>query len=109
MHQVIAANNSLESGAPGGYRGPTAGYMPSILCYERSGPDTWREHFCLVNPAAGMEDDPEVASDVAHRHLEAAFARGGDGSVEDFAMSLKDAGYVRMTDFGSAVSAADSK
>jgi hypothetical protein len=46
-----------------------------------------------------MEDDPEVASAVAHKHLEAAFARGGDGSVENFAMSLKDAGYVRMSDF----------
>ena len=73
--------------------------MPSILCYERSAPDAWREHFCLVNPDAGMEDDPEAASAVAHKHLEAAFARGGGGSVEDFALSLKDAGYVRMSDF----------
>jgi len=88
---------------PGSYGGPMAGYMPSILCYERSGPDAWREHFCLVNPDAGMEDDPEAASDVAHKHLEAAFAGGGDGSVEDFAMSLKDAGYVRMSDFRRAV------
>lgn len=40
---------------------------------------------------------------MAHRHLEAAFARGGNGSVEDFAMSLKDAGYVSMPDFRSAV------
>jgi len=87
---------------PGSYGGPMAGYMPSILCYERSGPDVWREYFCLLNPDAGMEDDPEAASAVAHKHLEAAFARGGDGSVENFAMSLKDAGYVRMSDFRRA-------
>jgi hypothetical protein len=47
----------------------------------------------------GMEDDPEAASAVAHKHLEAAFAQGGDDSVENFAMSLKDTGYVRMSDF----------
>jgi hypothetical protein len=89
---------------PGSYGGPMAGYMPSILCYERSEPDAWREYFCLVNPDAGMEDDPEAASAVAHKHLEVAFARGGDGSVENFAMSLKDAGYVRMSDFRKAES-----
>ena len=88
---------------PGSYGGPMAGYMPSILCYERSGTtDAWREYFCLVNPDAGMQDDPEAASAVAHKHLEAAFARGGDGSAEDFAMFLKDAGYVRMSDFRRA-------
>jgi hypothetical protein len=86
---------------PGSYGGPMAGYMPSILCYERSEPDSWREHFFLVNPSAGMED-PEAPSSVAYKHLEAAFARGGDGSVENFAMSLKDAGYVRMSDFHRA-------
>jgi SWIM/SEC-C metal-binding protein len=87
---------------PGSYGGPMAGYMPSILCYERSGPDAWREHFCLVNPDAGMEDDPEDASAIAHEHLEAAFARGGRGSIEDFATSLKDVGYVMMSDFQRA-------
>jgi hypothetical protein len=52
-----------------------------------------------------MEGDPEAASAVALKHLEAAFARGGDGSVEEFAMSLKDAGYVRMSDFRRALGA----
>lgn len=88
---------------PGSYGGPTLGYMPSILCYERSGPDGWREYFCLVNPDAGMDDDPDAAAAIAHRHLETAFASGGDGGVEDFAMSLKDAGYVEMSDFRRAV------
>ena len=64
--------------------------------YERApgGSSAWREYFCLVNPDAGMEDDPEAASAVTHKHLEAAFAQSGDDSVENFAMSLKDAGYV---------------
>ncbi|MGH8239592.1 MAG: SEC-C metal-binding domain-containing protein, partial [Steroidobacteraceae bacterium] len=87
---------------PGSYGGSMAGYLPSILCYERSGPDAWREHFCLVKPDAGMADDPEAACDLAHRHLEVAFARGGSGSVEDFAMSLKGAGYIRISDFRTA-------
>jgi hypothetical protein len=50
-----------------------------------------------------MENDPEAASAVAHQHLEAAFVRGGGGGVENFAMSLKDAGYVRMSNFRRAV------
>lgn len=84
-----------------------AGYMPSILCYERtccehSRADAWREHSCLVSPDAGMQDDPEAASAIAQEHFEAVLARGGDGSVEDFAMSLKDAGYVRLSDFSMA-------
>jgi hypothetical protein len=87
---------------PGSYGGPAAGYMPSILCYERSGPDAWREHFCLVNPDAGLKADPETASAIAHKHLETAFARAGGGG-EQFAMSLKDAGYVRASDFRMAV------
>jgi len=88
---------------PGSYGGPMAGYMPSILCYERAGPDAWQEHFCLVNPNAGMKDDPEAASAIAHTHLEAAFGHGGDGSVEDFAKCLKDAGYPRVSDFHMAL------
>ncbi len=57
---------------PGSYGGPVAGYMPSILCYERSEPDSWREHFCLVNPDESMRDDPEATAAIAQRHLEAA-------------------------------------
>jgi hypothetical protein len=82
----------------GSYRGPGVGYMPSILCFERSGLDTWREHFCLVNPE-GMVDDPEAASAIADKHLETAFAVAG----EDFAMSLKGAGYAGVSDFNMAV------
>jgi hypothetical protein len=85
----------------GSYGGPGVGYMPSILCFERSGLDTWREHFCLVNPE-GMVEDPEAASAIADKHLEAAFAGAGD-AVEDFATSLKGAGYVGVSDFNMAV------
>lgn len=92
---------------PGSYGGPGAAYMPSILCYERSGPDSWREHFCLVNPDESMQDDPEAASAIAQRHLEAAFAHGGEGSVEDFATSLQTSGYVRVSDFRMASAEAD--
>lgn len=63
----------------GSYGGPGAGYMPSILCFERSGLDAWREHFCLVNPE-GIVDDPEAASSIADKHLETAFAGAGDAS-----------------------------
>ncbi len=84
---------------PGSYGGPGAGYMPSILCYERYGPDAWQEHFCLVNPEPDMQDDPDAAAAIAHSHLEAAFAcRGAEG----FAVSLKEAGYVRLSDYRQA-------
>jgi len=56
-----------------------------------------------VNPDEGMEDDPEAASAIAGKHLEVAFARGGDGSVDDFALSLKHAGYVKVSDFRIAM------
>jgi len=56
-----------------------------------------------VNPNAGMKDDPGAASAIAHTHLEAAFGYGGDGSIEDFAMCLKDAAYVRVSDFHMAL------
>jgi SWIM/SEC-C metal-binding protein len=87
---------------PGSYGGPAVGYMPSILCYERSGPDAWREHLCLVNPDAGLKDGSEAATAIAHKHLETAFARAG-GGAEEFAMSLKDTGYVGVSDFRMAV------
>ncbi len=87
---------------PGSYGGPGAGHMPSILCYERYGADAWREHFCLVNANADTQDDPDAAAAIAHTHLEAAFACGGDGSVEAFAGSLKEAGYVSLIDYRRA-------
>lgn len=87
---------------PGSYGGPGAGYMPSILCYERAESDAWREYFCLVSPDAGMQDDPDTAADIADAHLQAAFASVGDGSVERFALALKEAGYIGLSDFRRA-------
>jgi hypothetical protein len=49
-----------------------------------------------------MVDDPEAASAIADKHLEVAFAVAG-GAVEDFAMSLKGAGHVGVSDFNVAV------
>lgn len=43
--------------------------------------------------------NPEVAADLAHRHLEQAFTHGDGGNVEYFAMALKKVGYVRLADF----------
>jgi len=87
---------------PGSYGAPADGYMPSVLCYERAESDAWQDYFCLVNPSAGMHAYPDAAADVAHAHLEAAFACVGDGSVERFAMSLNEAGYVKLSDFRRA-------
>lgn len=87
---------------PGSYGAPADGYMPSILCYERAESDAWQEYFCLVNPRAGMQDYPDAAADLADAHLEAAYASIGEGSVERFAMSLNEVGYVRLSDFRRA-------
>src|SRR5260370_22199245 len=61
---------------PGSYGGPVAGYMPSILCYERSGPDVWRGDFFLVEPGAGMEGAPSGVSHVPPQQLGPALSRG---------------------------------
>jgi hypothetical protein len=45
---------------------------------------------------------PRPHPPIADKHLEVAFAVAGD-AVEDFAMSLKGAGYVGVSDFNMAV------
>ena len=82
----------------GSYGGPS-GYMPSILCYKETGPDSWVEHFCLVKPDA-IFDDEDIASQTAEKHLaEARALMDAGGSIQDFALSLRHQGYKNISDF----------
>jgi hypothetical protein len=84
---------------PGSYGGPGRSYAPSILCYEKIAPDSWTEHFCLVNPNAAFEDD-DKALDLAKQHLAAAFSLlSGGGAPGDVALYLRREGYKRIDDF----------
>ena len=75
------------------------GYMPSILCYKQLGADACAEHFCLVKPDSILMDE-DAATAIAEKHLSAAHAlRADGGSVQDFALSLRHAGYKNVTDF----------
>lgn len=82
----------------GSYGGP-GGYMPSILCYQETGPDSWVEHFCLVKPDA-IFDQEDSASEAAAKHLaEARAVMDAGGSIQDFALSLRHEGYKSVSDF----------
>ena len=83
----------------GSYGVPGHGYMPSILCYKQLGADAWAEHFCLVKPDSILTDE-DTATAIAEKHLSVAYAlRADEGSVQDFALSLKHAGYKNVSDF----------
>ena len=85
-----------ESGSYGG-RG---GYLPSILGYKETGPDSWVEHLCLVKPDA-IFDEEASASEMAERHLAAARTIvDSGGSPQEFALSLRHEGYKSVNDFG---------
>jgi len=76
--------------------------MPSTICHEQIAPGEWREHFCLVNPSS-LFDDEDAASGRAEADLNAAAAaKAAGGSDADFAMSLRDKGYVQLDDFQRA-------
>ena len=84
-----------ESGSYGG-RG---GYMPSILGYKETGPESWVEHLCLVKPDT-IFDEEASASEMAEKHL--AVARtivDSGGSPQEFALSLRREGYKSVNDF----------
>lgn len=82
----------------GSYGGP-GGYMPSILCYRETGPDSWIEHFCLVK-ADTIFDQEDSACEAAEKHLAEAHAIvEAGGSLEDFALSLRREGYKSASDF----------
>ncbi|MBC8391795.1 MAG: hypothetical protein H8E17_04420 [Deltaproteobacteria bacterium] len=76
--------------------------MPSAICHEQVASGNWREHFCLVNPTQ-LFDDEDDASAGAEADLNAAAAlKSAGGSDADFAISLKDKGYVKVEDFQRA-------
>jgi len=73
--------------------------MPSALCHEQISPGEWREYFCLVNPTS-LFDDEDDASARAEADLNAAAgAKSKGGTDADFAMSLRDKGYVKLDGF----------
>jgi hypothetical protein len=76
--------------------------MSSILCYESSGPDSWRDHFCFVNPDSVVQYD-EAAATIAQEHLATAYSlQAESGDVENVVPSLREAGYIRLSDFQRA-------
>jgi len=86
----------------GSYGGPGRQYMPSAICQEQITPGEWREHFCLFNPTQCFDDEDD-ASACAESDLNAAASlKSAGGSDADFAVSLKDKGYVKVEDFRRA-------
>ena len=85
---------------PGSYGSPQLGYMPSIICYKETGPESWTEHFCLVKSDVTLVEE-DNATAIAKDHLSAASrvqAEGG-GDPRDFALSLRHEGYRSVSDF----------
>ena len=86
----------------GSYGGPGRQYMPSAICHEQIAPGEWCEYFCLVNPTTFF-DEEEAAAICAETDLNAAAAAKSSGGTDtDFAMSLRDKGYVKLDDFRRA-------
>ena len=85
---------------PGSYGSPQLGYMPSIICYKETGPESWTEHFCLVKSDVTLVEE-DNATAIATDHLAAASrvqAEGG-GDPTEFALSLRHEGYKAVSDF----------
>jgi SEC-C motif-containing protein len=94
----------LQSGhfryEPGSYGGPQLGFMPSIICYKETGPESWTEHFCLVKSDVTLAEE-DSATAIAEQHLAAASqvqAEGG-GDPRKFALALRHDGYKAISDF----------
>lgn len=82
-----------------GSYGDNGGYMPSIIGYKETGPDTWLEHLCLVKPDA-IFDEEVSASEMAERHLAVAHTiMDSGGGPQEFALSLRHEGYKSVNDF----------
>ena len=86
----------------GSYGGPVKQYMPSAICHEQISPGEWREHFCLVNPTAFFDEEEDAAICAETDLNAAAAAKSSGGTDTDFAMSLRDKGYVKLDDFRRA-------
>ncbi len=83
---------------PGSYGG-SGKYMPSLLCYKETGPDSWEEDYCLVTPDKVFEDEASATA-AARQHLDEAFAaRDEGGSSAEMAISLRHEGYKKVEDY----------
>jgi hypothetical protein len=83
---------------PGSY-GDTGGFLPSLLCYKETDPDSWEEYYCLVKPDVCFEDE-DSATAMATSHLDEAFAEiQAGGNPADVAISLRHHGYKQLDQF----------
>jgi hypothetical protein len=76
--------------------------MPSAICYEQFAPDKWRDHFCLVNPTRCFDTEDEASAQAEADLNDASALKSPGGSDADFAMCLKQKGYVKVEDFQRA-------
>lgn len=96
----VAGKFRFEAGS---YGGPGVAYAPCIICYRREAADQWATHFCLVRADCPAESQDE-ASQVALSDLHRAFSSGEDGRApEAVALSLRAAGYAKVSGFRVAV------
>ncbi|MCA1790071.1 MAG: SEC-C domain-containing protein [Thioalkalivibrio sp.] len=96
--QTVKPGGGPYSFVPGSYGGPGA-YIPSIGCKDHGNADELAYHFVLVNPAEVFQDE-YAACRSAELDLEVASQeKAAGGSDYDFALILKDAGYINVKDF----------
>lgn len=88
---------------PGSYGSPRLGYMPSIVCYKETGPESRTEHFCLVKSDVTLAQENRATA-IAEEHLAAASRAQteGGGDPREFALSLRHEGYKAVSDFRMA-------
>jgi hypothetical protein len=56
------------------------------------------------DPHAVIQYDDEAATTIAQDHLAIAYSlQAESGDIEDFALSLRETGYIRLSDFRRAV------
>ena len=83
---------------PGSYGGQGF-FIPSIACKKQDSTSESTYHFVLVNPDVPFPNE-DFAARTAELDLDLAFQeKASGGSDFDVAQSLKDAGYLSVTDF----------